>query len=421
MIAILVYIIFFFIGLISPIPKKFLISAYVLSILFDENRILNISISNVLSILLISRLIIKKNKNWFSFSYPVFFLVIFLLISFISFLLTPNEGANSNMISIFLLVLNSILLARYIAKKNLIKFLIRIVLTLSILSALTVIFDASLYYFFGIQMQSVGVYALRNLNMYAYSAIGLFSGNGIASLHILPGLIIVLFNSSISRYKNLIFLVLVLGLVSTMSRGMILVFIMFFLSSFYINRKNNSKIIKYFSYSLIPFIIIGSANLVVFMSNFNLTSVASRFYLISASFIKISEKPFFGNGLNARIVGNKLDLDFLDKSQIQEWELNDNLRETHNTLLQIPLETGLIGFFFFGLMYFFILKQSYITYKFSTKVGIDNNLSLCVFLLLGMLIIASLANSYMYFKLLWIIITIGIAFYSITKFNYEIK
>ena len=157
------------------------------------------------------------------------------------------------------------------------------------------------------------------------------------------------------------------------------------------------------------------------MSNFNLTSVASRFNLISASFIKISEKPFFGNGLNARIVGNKLDFDFLDKSQIQEWELNDNLRETHNTLLQIPLEIGLIGFFFFGLMYFFILKQSYITYKFSTKVGIDNNLSLCVFLLLGMLIIASLANSYMYFKLLWLIISIGIAFYSITKLNYEIK
>jgi len=421
LIAIPVYIIFFFIGLISPIPKKFLVSAYILSFLFDEIRILDISISNVFSILLISRLIIIKNKNWHSFSYPVFCQIIFLLICFISFLLTSNEGDNSNMISIFLLVLNSILLTKYIAKKNLIKFLIQSVLTLSVLSAFTVIFDAALYYFFGIQMQSVGVYALRNLNIYVYSASGLFSGNGIASFHILPGLIIVLFNSSMSRYRNFIFLVLVLGLISTMSRGMILVFIMFFLSSFYLNRKNNSKIIKYFSYSLIPFIIIGAANLVVFMSNFNLTSIASRFNLISASFIKISEKPFFGNGLNARIVGNKLDLDFLDKSQIQEWELTDNLRETHNTLLQIPLEIGLIGFFFFGLMYFFILNQSYITYKFSIKAGIDNNLSLCVFLLLGMLIIASLANSYMYFKLLWLIISIGIAFYSNTKLNHEIK
>ena len=421
MIAILAYIIFFFIGLILPIPKKFLVSAYVFSILFDEIRILDISISNVFSILLISRLIIMKNKNWYSFSYPVFFQIIFLLTCFISFLLTSNEGDNSNMISIFLLVLNSILLTKYIAKKKLIKFLIQSVLTLSVLSAFTVIFDAALYYFFGIQMQSVGVYALRNLNIYLYSASGFYSGNGIASFHILPGLIIVLFNSSMSRYKNLIFLVLVLGLISTMSRGMILVFIIFFLSSFYLNRKNNSKIIKYFSYSLIPFIIIGSANLVVFMSNFNLTSIASRFNLISASFIKISEKPFFGNGLNARIVGNKLDLDFLDKSQIQEWELTDNLRETHNTLLQIPLEIGLIGFFFFGLMYFFILKQSYITYRFSIKAGIDNNLYLSIFLLLGMLIIASLANSYMYFKLLWLIISIGIAFYSITKLNYEIK
>jgi len=406
--------------LISPIPKKFLISSYIFSILFDEIRILDISISNVFSILLISRLIIVKNKNWYSFSYPVFFLIIFLLISFISFLLTSNEGATSNMISLFLLVLNSILLAKYIAKNNLIKFLIQSVLTLGVLSAFTVIFDAALYYFFGIQMH-IGVYALRNLNIYMYSASGLYSGNGIAAFHILPGLMIVLFNSSISRYKNFIFLVLLLGLMLTMSRGVILVFIIFFLSSFYLNRKDNSKIIKYFSYLLIPFIIIGGANLVVFMSNFNLTSIAQRFNIISASLIKISENPFFGNGLNARVVGNKLDLDFLDTSKIQVWELTDNLKETHNTLLQIPLEMGLLGLLFFGLAFYFILKQSFITYKVYSKTRIEKNFSFCIFCLLGMLLLVSLANSYLYLKLFWLIISVGIAFYINSKLNYEIK
>ncbi len=340
--------------------------------------------------------------------------------SFISFLLTPNEGANSNMISIFLLVLNSILLARYVAKKKLIEFLIRLVLTLSILSALTVIFDAALYYFFGIEMH-IGVYALRNLNIYLYSASGLYSGNGIAAFHILPGLIIVLFNSSVSRYRNFIFLILLTGLILTMSRGVILVFMLFFFSSFYLNRRNNSKIINYFSYLLLPLIIIGVGNLVVFMSNFNLTSVASRFNIISASLIKISEKPIFGNGLNARVVGNKLDLDFLDKSKIQDWELNDNLRETHNTLLQIPLEMGLLGLIFFGLAFYFILKQSFTTYKLYSITRNEKNFSFSVFSLLGMLLIVSSANSYLYFKLFWLIILVGIAFYINSKSNYEIK
>jgi hypothetical protein len=290
----------------------------------------------------------------------------------------------------------------------------RSIYLLSIITALTVITETLLFYVFGIQLRD-SVYSLVNLSLSFYYSSGIFSSNGLAAFHILPGIIFLLFSDKKTLgVKKWHYIIIWSGLILTMTRGGIIVAsicLMVYLKQ-QINMAGGFK--KYFGNIFFYSLVIGFVNLVIFISYFNISSVASRIFIINGAIGEIVNKPFFGNGLSSRVEASQTDLNFIDVGDVRNSVFQDtSLRETHNSLLQIGLETGFTGLLIFFAVFILLIRLHRKNIK--QKINIEyHKVSL---ILLTMTIISMNMNSYLYLKLFWLVI----AFVSYIPFKRKIN
>ena len=169
--------------------------------------------------------------------------------------------------------------------------------------------------------------------------------------------------------------------------------------------QNVGRLYKYFGYTLISISIILAANFVVFISYFNISSIVARLYIINGALSSIKQKPILGSGLASQVTSSETNFDLVDMNQVQESVLNDNtLRETHNTFLQIGVETGLLGLFLIILLIISLIinqKKSLKNDKLDIKSKQYHYIS---FMMLSLFLISINMNSYLYLKLFWLIL-----------------
>jgi putative inorganic carbon (HCO3(-)) transporter len=400
----LVYFCALFFSFFLPISITNLLRVYIISILFDEFRILDISLTNIILTILVLKFLFNYQKYFKINNVSVFF-ILFGIVVLMTFLFNFNSVSTKNFISLVLMLLSSVCISQVVRNQKDRDAVLKSILYMSIITSYSVIFETFLYYVFNIQLHD-SLFSLMNLSTDFYFSSGFFSSNGIASFHIIPGLVILLFGDKrVDKYNKLLYLILALGLILTMTRGGILIGIIIAIIFFFKYLQNVGRLYKYFGYTLISISIILAANFVVFISYFNISSIVARLYIINGALSSIKQKPILGSGLASQVTSSETNFDLVDMNQVQESVLNDNtLRETHNTFLQIGVETGLLGLFLIILLIISLIinqKKSLKNDKLDIKSKQYHYIS---FMMLSLFLISINMNSYLYLKLFWLIL-----------------
>lgn len=400
----LVYLFAFFLALLLPISVITLLKIYIISILFDEFRFFDISITNIILTMLVIKFLFNYEK-YFKITKITVFLICFGLTVLLTFIYNFTSILNKNLISLFLLLISSACISQVVKNQKNRDVILNSILFMSLIAAFAVICETLLYYIFNIQLHD-SIFSLMNLSRDFYFSSGFFSSNGIASFHIIPGLVIILFSDNrVIKYHKFFYFITIFGLILTMTRGGILIGIIIAIIFLLKFLQNTSKIIKFIGYTFISISIILAINFIIFISYFNISSVVARLYIINGALSSIKSHPLIGSGLASQVTSSETNFDLVDINQVQENVLNDtSLRETHNTLLQIGVETGLVGLFcIVSLVLFLIFKQK-VAFKNLTYSYRNLQYHYISFMMLSLFMIFVNMNSYLYLKLFWLII-----------------
>ena len=403
----LLYFLVFLIGILFPIKIENLIKVYIISLIFDDLRIEDISITNlVLTIFIIKTLYLIKQKDLLKVSKSTLYLIIFGFIIFLAFLISSEPGSLKSFISLMNLILSCFCISQIIKIEKHRKSVLDSIVLMSGIVALSVLAETVLFYVFKIGLRD-SEFGLQNLSTYFYFSSGFFSSNGLAVFHIIPGLVIFLFNKNKNRKFHFLYKVLIwLGIFSTVTRGGIVVSLVALAILFFQYLRTLKNIYKYIGYSFLVVLVSAFSQLVIFVSNFNISSVVSRFFIINGAVNTIYQHPLLGTGLASQVVPITTDIDLFDNSFISDNVLNaSENRETHNTLLQIGIETGFLGILAFAFFIIYLIRKVKLINKtiLARRANDNQDIYATLFLLLFTLLAINM-NSYLYMKLLWIII-----------------
>jgi O-antigen ligase len=218
--------------------------------------------------------------------------------------------------------------------------------------------------------------------------------------------VILLFNKNENRKFHFTYKFIVwFGILFTMTRGGIIVSLVALSVVFFQYLRKSSKLYKYIGYSFLVVLVFMFSQVVIFVSNFNISSLVSRFFIINGAINTIYQNPFLGTGLASQVAPVTSDIDFSDYTQISDNVLDtfDN-RETHNTILQIGIEMGILGMLAFASLIINLIAKLRKIYKSIIYFSNDNQDVYASLYLILFLVLSINMNSYLYLKLLWVII-----------------
>ena len=354
----LIYFVIIIIGAFAPIRLEKLVQFYILSFALDNLRIYDVSITNIFSTILLIKLIFNLNIiNFFYFSKTSILLIIFNFIALVSYLISLNKNGFKSFISITTLIFITICISKLVQKEKYRTLIFNSIINLSGLVALSVVIEAILFFVFHIQVKE-NDYVLQNLQVYFHFSSGFFESNALAVIHIIPGVIISLFNKNNSRKISICYKILVwAGLIATFTRGGIIVAILALFIILIQTLYNNKKYFKFIAAIILPSSVVIFSIIINFISNFNISSYVARLFIIQGTIKAILSNPFFGKGLASLVNPIATNYDALDELKISELAFDTiDKREAHNTILQIALETGLLGLYEINLVNYWILN-----------------------------------------------------------------
>jgi len=418
----LIYIFVFLIGVLTPIRMEKLIKIYIVSLVFDDLRFADISITNlVLIVFIIKTIYLIKQKGLFKISISTIYLVAFAFVVFLASLISKELGGFKSLISLINLLISCICISQLIKVEKYRKSFFDSIILMSGIAALSVIAETILFYVFNIKLRD-SEFGLQNLSTYFYFSSGFFSSNGLAVFHIIPGLVLFLFNKNENRKFHFTYKIIIwLGILFAATRGGIVISLVALSLLLFQFLRTTSRLFKYIGYAFLLFMIFVFTQIVIFVSYFNISSLVARFYIINGAVNSIYQHPILGTGLASQVTPISTDIDLIDNALISDNVLNsfDN-RETHNTILQIGIEMGLLGIIVFILLMIYLILKLQKTYKAINNYSNDNQDVHSTLYLLFLFFLSINMNSYLYLKLLWIIIgyTAGL---NIKYLKYNIK
>ncbi len=231
--------------------------------------------------------------------------------------------------------------------------------------AVAVFAELALFYFFGIELKQR--YVLVNLQQYYVQSSGLFASNALAALHLVPGAAVGAFlraQSPRRRERRILaaYLALVMGaLIATMARAafVTLILIVLLLLVRTATRPGRGRIPAFLLVIVILFSLVPFLN---FIAGFNPMSLAARQGIMQGAFESISRNPVLGSGPGSQVVASRPVLE-LEEFSAPEAIDEFSPRETHNTPLEISVDTGLLGLLVFVIINIVLLHSTFRMFK----------------------------------------------------------
>ena len=320
-----------------------------------------------------------------------------------------SERSNSTgafLLSLSALILLACALTHILDDARKLRRLIGALLWMSGVAAVAVLVELGLFHFFGIELKPRHV--LVNLQLYYVQSSGLFKSNALAAFHLVPGAAVAAFlrtQSTQRRERGVLaaYLALVVSaLIATMARAaLVTVVLLILLLLVQAARRPGPKRIPAVLL-VVGVVVFCIPAFLSFIIGFNLKAVVSRYGLMRGALESIARNPVLGSGPGSRVV-----------AFYPEWEPEDSPvkdvmdefspRETHNTLLEITADTGLLGLLLFLAINIILIRSASRKFK---RIPPGFTRSALLALVFGLLTTEffALFDSVLYTKPIWILL-----------------
>ncbi len=338
-------------GIAIPIGPTRWAALFIASAAFDDVRFHGISPANVILVAFLVSLGVDYFAGGRLRSSPLLLpLLGVLLTAAVSTALSNDPlGRVPFLISLTAMTMSTFGLCTVASNHRRVERLMSAVLWMSGLLAVAVIVESSLWVFFGIVLKN-NVYALRNLNLNILQATGLFSANGLAAFHLIPGTALAaglrsrLTDRQARRRLGWYLLLTVTAMLATVARAALVTLVLLILILL-IRRASRGGWMRGVAVIALVAVVAAVPPFLRVTAAFNIDSYIARYAIVLGAAASVRQHPLFGTGPGSRVVAR---YPASLRAIAPDLEYNDvSARDTHNTLLQIPVDLGLLGFAWF--------------------------------------------------------------------------
>lgn len=173
-----------------------------------------------------------------------------------------------------------------------------------------------------------------------------FSSNALAAFHIVPGLsIAAILRSRLPRGRQRArlswYLILAISaMIATFARAALVSMVMLGILLLF-RRSMRAGWMRLLVIALLIAIVTMTPFFLRFISGFNINSIVARYAVLLGAARSITQHPIVGSGPGSRVVAVYPSWAFEVAPHLQPDDLSE--RDTHNTLLQIPVDLGIVG------------------------------------------------------------------------------
>lgn len=339
------------IGIFVPLGSARWGAIFLVSIVLDDQRIDGVSVTNVAMMAFLACLAAEyltgRRVRVSRFAVPMLALVLLAIVS-TALAAEPVKHAPF-VVSLIGLTATSCGLASVAFNSHRLERLASAVLWMSGILAVAVLGESLLWFLFGVQFKE-NVYVLINLNRNVLQASGFFTSNGLAALHLIPGTVLAgvlrsgMANGSKRRRLNWYLALTTLAMISTLARAALVSLVLFALVLLF-RRAARPGWGRLFAILLIVLVVAVVPSFLRFTAGFNIASYVARYSIILGGVDSITNHPVIGSGPGSKVLPRYPSW----SSEVAPFLQTDESsgRDTHNTLLQIPVDLGLMGLLWF--------------------------------------------------------------------------
>jgi len=346
-----IYIVAGLIGLLMPISLQRMATIFIASIVLDCLRYQDIAVTNICLTAFVSKAaLVDSRKKYIVLKKQLLPLMLLMAVVVVAALISNEVDRLRNLISIVLLIVTPIAIMTAINKLYDLESMINGLFWMSGLAASSVLLEVVLC-FIGVDFRDgANQMGIINLVINMIHASGIFTSNAIAALHILPGLVLSAFlvrNEEDPKRRRKILLYsffCTIALLFTLSRAGI-ISIMFLFGVLVGRGALRGRLLKI---ALLAVLVLGISPFLEWIYGFNPQSFFARGGILLGALQSIRQKPFLGNGLGAGVVSSG-EWGFWG-GELLDVPLDESMRDTHNTLLQILVEMGIVGLISFAVV-----------------------------------------------------------------------